>query len=246
MNQIGANPAGTSNRRTVQDYIDEIPIWPDGTQLTKLPMTGMQWRIWGLAIAGKFFEGLVVFMTGVALPLISKTFGLHAVELSYRHRRLAVRHSDRRHRAGRHGGYFWPQNHVHRGNGVVHAVSWSHSPLRRASSGWSSACSASASRWAATIPPRIWSSPKRCPAAGAAGWCSAPSPSRRSAPSAAPGSASSSSPSIRSLMPGAGCSPPPFCRPSRSSPGGSSSVTARIGWSRAAASRRPRPRPTSC
>jgi putative MFS transporter len=83
MDQIGANPAGTSNRKTVQDYIDEIPAWPDGTQLTKLPMTGMQWRIWGLAIAGKFFEGLVVFMTGVALPLISKTFGLHAVELSY-------------------------------------------------------------------------------------------------------------------------------------------------------------------
>ena len=33
-------------------------------------MTGMQWRIWSLAAAGKFFEGFVVFMTGVALPLI--------------------------------------------------------------------------------------------------------------------------------------------------------------------------------
>ena len=27
-------------------------------------MTNMQWRIWTLAAAGKFFEGLVVFMTG--------------------------------------------------------------------------------------------------------------------------------------------------------------------------------------
>ena len=81
MNELGNNPAETQ-RRTVQDYIDEIPIWPDGTQLTKLPMTGMQWRIWGLAIAGKFFEGLVVFMTGVALPLIAKTFSLGAFELS--------------------------------------------------------------------------------------------------------------------------------------------------------------------
>jgi putative MFS transporter len=81
MNELGNNPTGTQ-RRTVQDYIDEIPIWPDGTQLTKLPMTGMQWRIWGLAIAGKFFEGLVVFMTGVALPLIAKTFSLGSFELS--------------------------------------------------------------------------------------------------------------------------------------------------------------------
>jgi MFS family permease len=84
MNEIASKPVNSlSDRKTVQDYIDEIPIWPDGTQMTKVPMTGMQWRIWGLAIAGKFFEGLVVFMTGVALPLISKTFGLHATELSF-------------------------------------------------------------------------------------------------------------------------------------------------------------------
>jgi MFS family permease len=79
MNEIGKNPASardTRTKRTVQEYIDEIPMWPDGTQLTKLPLTGMQWRIWSLAIAGKFFEGLVVFMTGVALPLIDHTFQL--------------------------------------------------------------------------------------------------------------------------------------------------------------------------
>ena len=39
-------------------------------------MTAMQWRIWTLAAAGKFFEGLVVFMTGVALPLISEEFNI--------------------------------------------------------------------------------------------------------------------------------------------------------------------------
>jgi MFS transporter, putative metabolite transport protein len=84
MNDTGANLGSAQiNRRTVQDYIDEIPIWPDGTQLAKLPMTGMQWRIWSLAIAGKFFEGLVVFMTGVALPLIMKTFNLQAAQLSF-------------------------------------------------------------------------------------------------------------------------------------------------------------------
>ncbi|TAJ87995.1 MAG: MFS transporter [Reyranella sp.] len=41
-------------------------------------MTSMQWRIWVLATAGKFFEGKVVFMTGVALPLIVEEFGLSA------------------------------------------------------------------------------------------------------------------------------------------------------------------------
>jgi hypothetical protein len=39
-------------------------------------MTGMQWLIWSLAAAGKFFEGFVVFITGVALPLLSREFGI--------------------------------------------------------------------------------------------------------------------------------------------------------------------------
>ena len=75
MDEFAGN-AAVKARKTVQDYIDEIPMWPDGTQLASLPMTGMQWRIWGLAIAGKFFEGLVVFMTGIALPLIAASFAL--------------------------------------------------------------------------------------------------------------------------------------------------------------------------
>ncbi len=66
--------------RTVQEYIDETPCWPDGTDAPGVPMTRMQWRIWWLATAGKFFEGLVVFMTGVALPLIVKEFSLGAME----------------------------------------------------------------------------------------------------------------------------------------------------------------------
>ena len=62
--------------RSVQDYIDEGPIWPDGTRLPSVPMTQMQRLIWMLAAAGKFFEGFVVFMTGVALPLIARQFGI--------------------------------------------------------------------------------------------------------------------------------------------------------------------------
>ncbi len=63
-------------RRTVQDYLDETPVWPDGTETASSPLTTMQQRIWWLAAAGKFFEGLIVFMTGIALPLIAKEFQL--------------------------------------------------------------------------------------------------------------------------------------------------------------------------
>jgi putative MFS transporter len=64
----------------VQGWIDERPQWPDGTRLPSVPMTGMQWLIWSLAAAGKFFEGFVVFMTGVALPLFSEEFHLGSAE----------------------------------------------------------------------------------------------------------------------------------------------------------------------
>lgn len=70
----------TLQPRSVQDYIDERPTWPDGTALPGVPMTTMQWRIWTLAAAGKFFEGFVVFMTGVALPLLTREFGISAAQ----------------------------------------------------------------------------------------------------------------------------------------------------------------------
>jgi MFS transporter, putative metabolite transport protein len=66
--------------KTVQEYIDELPVWSDGTALKSTAMTGMQWRIWTLAAFGKFFEGFVVFMGGVSLPLISREFHLAAAE----------------------------------------------------------------------------------------------------------------------------------------------------------------------
>jgi putative MFS transporter len=70
----------TVGSKSVQDYIDELPVWSDGTTLKSAPMTAMQWRIWSLAAAGKFFEGFVVFMTGVALPLIVREFHIGAAE----------------------------------------------------------------------------------------------------------------------------------------------------------------------
>ncbi len=81
MKIASAKPAGAAaTPRTVQDYIDETPNWSDGTPTVASPMTSMQWRIWALAAAGKFFEGLVVFMTGVALPLIAKEFDISAAQ----------------------------------------------------------------------------------------------------------------------------------------------------------------------
>jgi MFS transporter, putative metabolite transport protein len=74
---------GQAEAKSVQDYIDEQPIWADGTRLKSSPMTRMQWRIWSLAAAGKFFEGFVVFMTGVALPLIVREFHISAAQKGF-------------------------------------------------------------------------------------------------------------------------------------------------------------------
>src|SRR2546430_10428297 len=82
--------------RTVQDYIDETPLWADATPVGHAPITNMQWLIWGLAAAGKFFEGMVVFTTGVALPLMGKE-RVGGDRERCRRRIFAVRHPDRCH-----------------------------------------------------------------------------------------------------------------------------------------------------
>ncbi len=79
-NLVGAQALTNARSKSVQEHIDELPMWADGTGLRSTPMTGMQWLIWGLAAAGKFFEGFVVFMTGVALPLFSNEFSLGSAE----------------------------------------------------------------------------------------------------------------------------------------------------------------------
>src|SRR6204780_3960876 len=74
------SPADEIGKPSVQHYIDERPMWPDGTLLPTVELTAMQKRIWTLAAAGKFFEGFVVFMTGVALPLISREFEIGSAQ----------------------------------------------------------------------------------------------------------------------------------------------------------------------
>src|SRR5271163_480567 len=73
-------PNVVARRKSVQDHIDELPVWADGTRLPSAPMTNMQWLIWSLAATGKFFEGYVVFMTGVALPLIAREFEIGSAQ----------------------------------------------------------------------------------------------------------------------------------------------------------------------
>lgn len=70
------DPTKTLPARSVQQWIDETPYWADGTQVTSTQMTAMQLRIWALAAAGKFFEGMIVFMGGIALPLIATEFSI--------------------------------------------------------------------------------------------------------------------------------------------------------------------------
>ena len=62
--------------QTVQAYIEEIPAWSSGTAMASAPLSSMQWLVWSLATAGKFFEGMIVFMGGIALPLLTAEFGL--------------------------------------------------------------------------------------------------------------------------------------------------------------------------
>ncbi len=66
--------------KSIQSYIDEIPTWSDGTGTFYVPMTKIQWRIWLLATSGKFFEGMVVFMMGLTLPLITLQYHLSSVQ----------------------------------------------------------------------------------------------------------------------------------------------------------------------
>ena len=70
-------------QQTVQSYIEELPRWQDGTELAAPPLSSMQWLVWSLATAGKFFEGLIVFMGGIALPLVSEQFGMTATDRGF-------------------------------------------------------------------------------------------------------------------------------------------------------------------
>ncbi|WP_411876240.1 MFS transporter [Vulcanococcus limneticus] len=62
--------------RSVQAWIEDLPAWDSQHLLAAPPLTATQWRVWAMASAGKFFEGLVVFMGGIALPLVAAQFGL--------------------------------------------------------------------------------------------------------------------------------------------------------------------------
>ncbi|MTI45558.1 sugar transport protein [Roseibium hamelinense] len=79
MSAVDAGGASAQKGVLPQVYIDETPEWPDGTSTSSAPLTPVQWRIWWLACAGKFFEGMVVFMTGIALPLMAKEFSLSSL-----------------------------------------------------------------------------------------------------------------------------------------------------------------------
>ncbi|WP_411868135.1 MFS transporter [Vulcanococcus limneticus] len=72
-----ASPDGPSpGARSVQAWIEDLPAWDSQPLFAAPPLTATQWQVWAMASAGKFFEGLVVFMGGIALPLQAAQFGL--------------------------------------------------------------------------------------------------------------------------------------------------------------------------
>ena len=143
------------NGKTVQEYIDELPTWPDGTMLPTTPMTAMQFRIWALACAGKFFEGMVVFMTGVALPLIAIQFHLNAADKGFVTAASLAGILIGATALGGLADSVRAQADVHRRDdhlrGVPGALTFAPTSSR-----WSSACSGPESRWAVTTRPRTW------------------------------------------------------------------------------------------
>ena len=138
---------------SVQGYIDQTPAWPDGTPTDFVPMTAhavadlaARLRRQVLRRAGRVHDRRrpAADREGVR-PL--------ACRKGHRQRRPAGRHHGRRHRAGRPGRHLRPPPHVRGRDGGVRRVPDRARPGARAIAGWSSSCSASAWRWAATIRP---------------------------------------------------------------------------------------------
>ena len=48
--------------------------------LARAPLCRTQWLVWGLAAAGKFLEGLIVFLGGLVLPLLDGSFALSPLQ----------------------------------------------------------------------------------------------------------------------------------------------------------------------
>lgn len=67
-------------KKTIQEHIDEQPIWADGTLAPPAPLTTMQRYVWCLVAFGKLLEGSVIFMAGIAMPLLSYQFELNATQ----------------------------------------------------------------------------------------------------------------------------------------------------------------------
>ena len=66
--------------RTVQDCIEGVLADSTEPPRSGPVLSPTQWLVWSLATAGKFFEGWIVFMGGIALPLVSRQFGMNSTE----------------------------------------------------------------------------------------------------------------------------------------------------------------------
>ena len=70
----------TNEPRSVQSYIDETPFWKDGTAGRRREHHRHAETHLDAGVRRKVFRGMVVFMTGVAIPLLTLDFGLTDVQ----------------------------------------------------------------------------------------------------------------------------------------------------------------------
>lgn len=76
------SPEQEKRKTTVQYYLDEIPRWKDGSKTQYVPMTSTQWYIWIVSVFGKLFEGMLIFIMGITIPIIAYAFKLSLIETS--------------------------------------------------------------------------------------------------------------------------------------------------------------------
>src|SRR5258708_13317003 len=60
--------------RSVQDYINERPVWADATPVHHGPITNLQGSIWWLPGAGRCFEALLSSTTKLPFLLMTHDF----------------------------------------------------------------------------------------------------------------------------------------------------------------------------
>ena len=70
----------STKKLNVSHFIEQNINWDDSTPFSRKPLSFHQWLLWVVSSFGKLLLGAIVFITGIAFPLIRVDLGLsHAV-----------------------------------------------------------------------------------------------------------------------------------------------------------------------